>query len=209
MDTVIELPFSQEGFRCWMCHEGLSSRARFCNHCGCIQPTHGLDHFECLGMARSIDIDLSVLERNFTAFMRSFAVERFAIRSHAEKTYATKHRAALLEAYETLRDPVRRSRYWLEWNAREREDILEAGAQPPVVAELQAVLDAAQEAIELDRLARRAGQEIEHGIMKLLLSLRQQDWRGANEILSALDGLETLIAQVREKRQLLTPQVAK
>ena len=211
MDKIIELPFAQEGFRCWMCHEGLSCRARFCNHCGCIQPVRQLDHFQRLGLARSIDVDREMMDKHYASLMRSFSAERFVIRSHAEKTYAAKHREALQEAYDTLRDTVRRSRYWIDLHAEEKKE----GNQPTasnesgLVAELQAVLDAAQEAVECDHLARRAGLEIEHGIMKLLGSLRKQDWRGANEILMSLDGLETLITDVRQKRQALTPQSGK
>ncbi|MBI3418673.1 MAG: Fe-S protein assembly co-chaperone HscB [Proteobacteria bacterium] len=205
---VIELAFAQEGVRCWMCHDGLSTRARFCNHCGCIQPARELDHFQRLGVPSQLDVDLQMLERHFTSLQRSFAPERFVIRSHAEKTYAAKHREALLEAYETLRDPMRRSRYWLQIH----EDKEFSGVDqplPPVVLELQAVLEAAREATQLDRLAQRAGQEIEHGIMRLLNSLREQDWQRANETLSALDGLEDLITEVREKRQALTPHAGK
>jgi molecular chaperone HscB len=208
MDKIIELSFAQEGFRCWMCHEGLSTRARFCNHCGCIQPVRELDHFQRLGLARNIDLDLAVLERNYTAFQRSFAPDRFVIRSHAEKTYAQKHSVALTEAFDTLRDPVKRSRYWLELHAEENGTV-RPDAGSPLLNELQSVLEASQEAIELDRLARRAGQEMEHGIMRLLGSLRHKNWKGANEVLTILDGLESLITQVREKRQAMTPQVAK
>jgi molecular chaperone HscB len=211
MDKIIELPFAQEGFRCWMCHEGLSCRARFCNHCGCIQPVRQIDHFQRLGLPRSVDIDRGMMDKHFQSLMRSFSAERFVIRSHAEKTYAAKHREVLQEAYDTLRDTVRRSRYWIELHAEEnKEDIsTRASNESGLVAELQAVLDAAEEAVECDRLARRAGQEIEQGIMKLLGSLRKQDWHGANAILGTLDGLETLIVDVRQKRQSLTPQVAK
>ncbi len=208
MDKIIELPFAQEGFRCWMCHEGLSTRARFCNHCGCIQPVRALDHFQRLGLPRSVDIDMQALERNYSGFMRSFSGERFTIRSHAEKTYAEKHRAALTEAYETLRDPMRRGRYWIEMHAEEKGEALPP-SPPPLLMELQAVLDTAQEVAEFDKLAQRAGQEVEFGIVRLLSRLRQKDWVGANEVLSALDGLETLITQTRERRQAMTPQIAK
>lgn len=204
MDKVIELPFSQEGCRCWMCFEALSMRARFCNHCGCIQPVREMDHFQRLGLPRSVDIDLAVLEKQFNGMQRSYAAERFAIRSHAERSYAQKHLQALQTAYDTLRDPLTRSRYWLDLHAEEKHEGVPEYAAPPLVAELQAVLEAAREAMDLDRLAQRAGQEIEFGIVRLLARLRQKDWQGANEILSALDGLETLITEVRAKRQAFT-----
>ncbi len=212
MDKIIELSFSQEGFRCWMCHEGLSTRARFCNHCGSIQPVRAIDYFQRLGLPRNVDVDRDMMDKHFTSLMRSFSPDRFVIRSHAEKAYATKHREVLQEAYDTLRDTVRRSRYWIQLHAEENKEgeaVVPPSNESGLVAELQAVLDAAEEAVECDRLARRAGQEIEQGVMKLLGSLRKQDWPMANEILGTLDGLETLITDVRQKRQALTPQTAK
>ncbi len=202
MDKIIELPFSNEGFRCWTCHESLSGQARFCNHCGCIQPVRALDHFQRLGLVRSIDLDREVLERNHAALQRNFAAERFTLRSATEKNYAASHREALREAFEALRDPVRRSRYWLELHAGES---LAAAPQPPQLVELRGMLDAAIEAAQLDHLACRAGQEVERGILRLLDRLRQKDWQGANEILGALDGFENLLAETRLRRAALTP----
>jgi molecular chaperone HscB len=208
MDKIIELAFAQEGFRCWMCHEGLSTRARFCNHCGCIQPVRALDHFQCLGIPRNVDVDMEVLERNYTSYMRNFLPERFTLRSHAEKTYAQKQADALTQAYDVMRDPMRRSRYWIELHAEENGEVVPEST-PPILLELQAVLDTVQDVAEYDKLAQRAGQEVEFGIVRLLSRLKQKDWAGANEVLASLDGLETLMSEVREKRQAMTPQVAK
>src|SRR6185369_4643583 len=180
MDKIIELAFAQEGFRCWMCHEGLSTRARFCNHCGCIQPVRALDFFQCLGLPRNVDVDMQVLERNYTSFMRNFLPERFTLRSHAEKTYAQKHIVALNAAYDTLRDPMKRGRYWIELHAEENGEVIPEST-PPLLLELQAVLDTVQDVAEYDRLAQRAGQEVEFGIVRLLSRLKQKDWAGANE----------------------------
>lgn len=205
MDKVIELSPNQQEFLCWSCHENLSVRAMFCNHCGSIQPVRDIDHFQRMGMEKKVDLDLTSLEKNYAALQRTFNVERFIIRSQQEKTYAAKHREAVQMAFDNLRDPISRSRYWLMLNKAEAS---EASTQQnsAIISELHTMYETAGDTVQLDKLAQRTGQEIESGIVRLLSVLRSQDWESANKVLSELDELETLITAVREKRQSLTPQ---
>jgi molecular chaperone HscB len=204
MDKIVDLSASQHcGFHCWMCHHPLNIIAMFCNSCGCIQPPRDIDYFARLSLEKKIDVDFEQLERNAAALRRTFSAERFIIRGMAEKNFAAKHREAIEIAYETLHDPIRRSRYWIHLNAA-----VEGNATtqlPPIVAELQSAFEQSEGTSQLDKVAQRTGQEIEFGIIKLLSLLRQRDWVQANQVLVELDGLETLIVQVREKRQAMTP----
>ncbi|NDE91245.1 MAG: hypothetical protein EB059_08965 [Alphaproteobacteria bacterium] len=205
MDKIIDLSVNQQEFLCWSCHEHLSVRAMFCNHCGSIQPVRDIDQFQRMGMEKKIDLDLQALERNYAALQRTFNVERFMIRSQQEKTYASKHREAVQMAFDNLRDPISRSRYWLMLNKAEAKESA-TQQNSAIISELHMMYQEAAEPSALDKLAQRTGQEIEMGIIRLLSVLRVQDWDSANKVLSELDELETLIAAVREKRQSLTPQ---
>lgn len=176
----------------------------FCNHCGCIQPVRDIDHFQRLGLEKKVDLDLQQLEKNHASLQRTFNAERFMIRSQQEKTYAAKHREAVQMAFDNLRDPVSRSRYWLMLNKAEaKENATQQNSA--IISELHGMYEGASDTVALDRLAQRTGQEIEMGIIRLLSVLRTQDWNSANKVLSELDELETLITAVREKRQSLTP----
>lgn len=208
-DKVVELASSgcNQGFHCWMCHEALSVRAMFCNNCGTIQPVRELSHFERLGLEKRVDVDLAALERNLATLLRTFAPERFMLRSHTEKNFAARHREAIQAAHDALHDPMARSRYWIDLHSDANKEA--SSVVPPIVTELQAEFEKAVETNQLDRLAQRTGHEIEMGIVSLLSNLRQQKWDKANEILVALDNMETLIVQVREKRQALTPHATK
>lgn len=203
---IIDLSQSQQGFHCWMCHEGLSLRALFCNSCGSIQPVRDIDHFQRLGLEKRIDVDLAALEKNHQAFSRTFAPERFIIRGHSEKNFAAKHREAIDNAFETLRDPIRRSKYWISLHEGAEHIKLPRSPSTAIIEELHTAFQASEETASLDKIAHRTGQEIEFGIIRLLASLRAQDYQMANQVLSELDGLETLITQVRERRQAMTPQ---
>lgn len=182
---------------CWICQKGNSLRSLFCQHCGTIQPVRPIDHFARLGLECRIDIDVDVLERQYVALLRSLASERFAIRGMGERGYAQKQREAIEEAYQTLRDPLKRSRYWLALHEREIE---EREASNPLVAELRYELDHAAYASQCDRVAQKAGQALEQGVVGLMQALRNQNWQLASAMLVEVDGLETILNGVRERR---------
>lgn len=209
MENIVDIKSKgcDGGFHCWGCHQPISVVAVFCNNCGVVQPVREMDHFRRLGLEKRIDLDCAQLDRNLTQLQRTFASERFIIRGQTERGYAGKHRDAIKDAAETLRDPITRSRYWIDLHKNEFD--LTQQTRPSVIVELQDEFARAEETAQLDRIAQRAGQEIEFGIMKLLNSLRAQAWQEANEILLTLDGMEVLIAEVREKRQSLTPHGAR
>jgi molecular chaperone HscB len=186
---------------CWLCQKPISTRALFCHHCSSIQPVRDIDHFARLGIERRIDIDVELLERQFAALARTLDPQRFLIRGMGERGHAAKQFEALNEAYDTLREPLKRGRYWLALNQKEFQ---EASAANPFVSELRAELDSAAEPCQCDRVAQKAGQALEQGIMGLMQSLRGQDWQMASATLVELDGLESILGDVRSKRADLT-----
>lgn len=186
---------------CWLCQKPVSTRALFCHNCGSIQPVRAIDHFARLGIERRIDVDIEHLERQYTALSRTLDPQRFMIRGMGERGHAAKQFEALNEAYETLREPLKRGRYWLALHQKEFE---QASAANPFVLELRAELDSAAEPSHCDRVAQKAGQALENGIMGLMQSLRGSDWQMASATLVELDGLEAILGDVRSKRAELT-----
>jgi molecular chaperone HscB len=185
---------------CWLCQKAVSTRALFCHHCGTIQPVRAIDHFARLGIERRIDIDMELLERQYNALSRTLDPQRFMIRGMGERGHAAKQFEALTEAYDTLREPLRRGRYWLSLNQKDSENT----TMNPFVADLRAELDSAAEPSQCDRVAQKAGQAMEQGIMGLMQSLRGQDWKVASTTLAQLDGLESILGDVRSKRAEIT-----
>ncbi|MCL2469305.1 MAG: molecular chaperone DnaJ [Alphaproteobacteria bacterium] len=182
---------------CWLCQRGTSIRALFCQHCGSIQPARALDHFTRLGLERRIDLDQAQLERQYQGLKKALDPQRFAIRGLGERRHAARQLEALEEAYRTLSEPLRRGRYWLELHEKE---IDESEVMNPMVAELHAELERAVDAQLCDRIAQRAGQAMEQGIVGLMQALRAQNWSLANSILLEVDGLENLLDDVRRQR---------
>ena len=186
---------------CWLCQKPVSTRALFCHNCGSIQPVRAIDHFARLGIERRIDVDMELLERQYATLSRTLDPQRFLIRGMGERGHAAKQYEALNEAYETLREPLKRGRYWLSLNQKEFND---ASAANTFVVELRAELESAAEPGQCDRVAQKAGQALQQGIMGLMQSLRGSDWQMASATLVELDGLESILGDVRSKRAELT-----
>lgn len=186
---------------CWLCQKSTSMRALFCQHCGTIQPVRPLDHFVRLGLERRIDVDPELLERQYHTLKKTLSPERFAIRGLGERGHAAKQLEAIEEAYQTLREPLRRGRYWLVLHEKE---FMEAQTINPMVAELRSELEGSSVASQCDRIAHRAGQAMEQGIVGLMQALRSQNWQLANAILLEVDGLEAILNDVRSRRSSLT-----
>ncbi|MDX2028003.1 MAG: molecular chaperone DnaJ [Alphaproteobacteria bacterium] len=195
-------PVGNGGPHCWLCQKAVSMRALFCHHCGTIQPVRDIDHFARLGLERRIDVDIEHLEQQYAALSRTLDPQRFMIRGIGERGHAAKQMEVLDAAYETLRDTLSRSRYWLALHEKEFKQAVDVN---PVVASLRHELDSAADTSQCDRVAQRAGQAMEQGIMGLMQALRGQNWQQANTTLVELDGLEVILGDVRTRRAELTP----
>jgi molecular chaperone HscB len=191
---------------CWLCQKDVSGRALFCSHCGSLQAPRDLDHFMRLGLDRKVDLDLGDLEKQYQGFLRILAPERFILKGLGERTHAEQQMEAIQLAYTTLRDPVKRGRYWLELNEQQNPCPCDADS---VLHTLEADLAAAPDAPALDQVARQVGQAMEQGILRLLACLRAGNWVTANQILTEIDGLEALLEKTRGKRNTLTKEGAR
>lgn len=208
MDNIISFPdmansgSEQNKVYCWICHKETPVRSMFCAHCGVIQPVREMDHFLRLGLERRIDVDADLLERQYNNLIQMLAPEKFALRGLGERTHAAKQMEAVEAAYQVLREPVRRGRYWLSLHQKEVE---EAEVANPLVASLRYELETAAEPAQCDRIAQKAGMALQDGVMGFMQALRAQNWQQANATLLELDGLEGILSHVRTRRAQITP----
>jgi len=99
---------------CWSCKGPVANRALFCSVCGAVQGPGAIDHFTRLGLAPSFEIDHDALERQYFGFQRRLHPDRFAGKSSKEKALSQSQATSLNDAYETLKDPLKRAAYLLE-----------------------------------------------------------------------------------------------
>jgi molecular chaperone HscB len=103
-------PAVETAVACWSCGVAAGA-APFCPACGTVQPPGQSDHFTRLGLAGGFDIDPGELDRRYFALQRQLHPDRFARKTPREKAMSQQQAAALNEAYETLKHPLRRAHY--------------------------------------------------------------------------------------------------
>ncbi|MBX3500823.1 MAG: Fe-S protein assembly co-chaperone HscB [Alphaproteobacteria bacterium] len=96
---------------CWSCGGPVEAGAPFCGACQAVQPPGQMDHFARLGLQCGYGVDPAVLDRAYFALQRQLHPDRFARRQPRERAISQQQAAALNEAYETLKHPIRRARY--------------------------------------------------------------------------------------------------
>lgn len=89
-------------------------RARhFCSACGKVQPPVPVDYFTFFGFPRKLELDTSVLEKEFYALSRRLHPDVFAQANSQERQWSLEQSSLLNDAYRTLKDPIKRTEYLL------------------------------------------------------------------------------------------------
>jgi molecular chaperone HscB len=187
---------------CWSCKGPASPRALFCSVCGAVQPPRPLDHFQRLGMMPSFDIDLSELERHYFGFQRRLHPDRFAARSGKEKLMSQQQAMALNEAYETLKDPLKRAVYLLKLRGRKIEDG-ETISDPKLLMEQMDAREALMEADsaeEIQAILARAESDIAFAVDDLKQAFEAACTEGAARLVLRLKYLIRLSDEARGRK---------
>jgi molecular chaperone HscB len=98
---------------CWSCRGPTLAGALFCATCGAVQPPGQADHFARLGLACDYILEPALLDQRYFERQRLLHPDRFATRTPRERVFSQQQATALNEAYETLKDPLRRADYIL------------------------------------------------------------------------------------------------
>lgn len=85
-------------------------------------PAPGQNYFELFGLNPVFDIDTTVLHAQQQRLQASCHPDRHVDASDQEKRWSVQMASWVNQAYETLRDPVKRSRYLLEINGANLPD---------------------------------------------------------------------------------------
>jgi molecular chaperone HscB len=98
---------------CWSCEKAAGDGA-LCVACGAIQsPDPKADYFRVLGVPQAFSVDMAELERRYKEATKLLHPDRFA-RADARARRASLERSVQLnEAWQALKDPVRRAEYLL------------------------------------------------------------------------------------------------
>ncbi len=149
--------------RCWRCQDEHTPQV-FCPACAALQPLPpDLDYFTLFGLAREPLLDEQVLAKTYYELSRQLHPDLHQTGTAEEQEASLQNTALVNRAYWTLRDPVRRGRYWLELNGEQLGK--ENNKVPPELAllvfEVQEKLAAVREARPAETDAALAGLKAE------------------------------------------------
>src|SRR5713101_8304740 len=105
---------------CWSCAAPTS--AHFCTACGKVQPPGPVDYFTFFGLPRKLNIDVTLLERDFYKLSRQMHPDLYARASAQEQQWSLEQTSQMNDAYRTLRDPIARTEYLLKLEGVQLEE---------------------------------------------------------------------------------------
>jgi molecular chaperone HscB len=105
---------------CWSC--GSPRATPFCNTCGKVQPPLSVDYFTFFGLPRKLNIDITRLQREFYGLSRKLHPDLYGQTSKQEQEWSLEQSSLLNDAYRTLKDPVKRTEYFLRLEGVELEE---------------------------------------------------------------------------------------
>ncbi len=174
--------------RCWSC--GDMRAEHFCAECGHVQPAQPTDFFSFFGLPRKLNLQESVLEREFYTLSRKLHPDVYSRASAREQEWSLEKTSQLNDAYRTLKDPISRTEYLLMLEGiklEEQSKLATETARASGIAKIQAVPpELLEEAFELNMLLEETRSETGSGMDEDVRAQLQEHGAGLTERLNQL-----------------------
>ena len=112
---------------CWSC--GTMRAVHFCSSCGKVQPPRPVDYFTFFALPRRLNVDTTLLEREFYELSRKLHPDLAARADKREQEWSLEQSSLLNDAYRTLKDPIKRTEYFLRLEGVELEEQSKAATE--------------------------------------------------------------------------------
>ena len=192
---------------CWSCKGPVAAGLLFCPTCEAIQPPGQADRFTRFGQPAGFDIDEAALETVYFDLQRKLHPDRFATASPKEKALSQSQAIAVNEAYETLRDPLRRAAYLLTLKGRTADVDRDATINDPeLLMESMEAREALAEAAtpeEAQAIARDTAAKMDDCKSALSRAFSAGDLDEAGNLTTRLKYLAKLAGEARARRMKL------
>jgi len=192
---------------CWSCKGPVQRVTPFCETCGAVQPPGQANHFRRMGLTISFDVDVADLDQRYFDLQRHLHPDRFATRSGQEKSLSQQQATAINDAYETLKEPLKRADYLVHLKGT---DVLPEGCNLVndtellmETMELREALAEAETTDQVDVLSNRAQDDIKVCIEQLSKLFKDDDIEGACKLTTRLKYLQKLSEETRIHRMKL------
>lgn len=192
---------------CWSCKGPVQRVTPFCETCSAVQPPGQADHFQRMGLASSYDVDIADLNQRYFDLQRHLHPDRFATRSGQEKSLSQQQATAINDAYETLKDPLKRADYLVHLRGMnvlpEGCNLINDQELLMETMELREALAEAETVVATDALFDRAQTDIRRCIDQLSKLFNDDDIEGACKLTTRLKYLNKLAEETRIHRMKL------
>ena len=96
--------------------------AHFCQACGKVQPPDPVDYFTYFGLPRKLNLDVTLLEKDFYELSRKLHPDLNARAGSQEQEWSLQQSSLLNDAHRALKDPIKRTEYLLKLEGVELEE---------------------------------------------------------------------------------------
>src|ERR1700685_2628795 len=127
LTTITAKPAPEETQSCWSC--GTMRAVHFCQSCGKVQPPAPVDYFAFFALPRKLDLDVSILEKDFYELSRKLHPDLNAQAGSQEQEGSLQQSSLLNDAHRTLKDPIKRTQYLLRLEGVELEEQSKASTE--------------------------------------------------------------------------------
>ncbi len=192
---------------CWSCRGPVDAVNPFCTACEAVQPPGQADHFTRLGLKAGFSVDPAEIDRRYFDLQRRLHPDRFATRTPKERALSQQQATSLNDAYETLKDPLKRADYLLKLRGM---DVLAEGCNlvndPELLMEAMERREALAEArtpADVDAIIRETRTDIDACIVGLDRAFGDGDNEAAGRLTTRLKYLQKLADETRVRKLLL------
>lgn len=189
---------------CWSCKGPVAAAALFCDTCGAIQPPGQLDHFDRFEIPHDFKVDIDAIEGRYLEQQQALHPDRFATKSAREQALSQQQAATLNDAFETLKNPVRRAEYMLRLAGVEPEGGEGHTVNDPELLmeamEMREALSEAEDRAAIDAMirdVRKTARACENDVAD---ALGAGDYDAARKLTTRLKYLVKMTQEARSKK---------
>ncbi|GGF73702.1 co-chaperone protein HscB [Terasakiella brassicae] len=188
---------------CWSCKGPVSGGDLFCETCHAVQPPGHIDHFSRFGLQKAYSLDVDGLERSYFELQRHLHPDRFANKTPKEKTLSQQQAVSLNEAFEVLKDPLKRADYLLSVLGMTGISHDHTVNDPVLLMEAMETREALMEAQSVDTvnaLSDKARRDVRDCVRAIAQAFDQEQYDEARKLALRLKYLTKLLEETRQHK---------